>query len=212
MLRVAEIFCSLQGETHYAGLPCIFIRLAGCPHACVYCDTPRARSGGVLLSEEGILRRVRDLGEIRLVEVTGGEPLHQEDTPLLLGRLLSEGFSVLLETSGHETLARVPASVSVLMDVKTPDSGASGVCEENLERLKAGDALKFVLCGRRDYLWAVDFVRERQLLGRDFPVFFIPVHGSVEPARLAEWILQDHLPVHLGLQLHKILWGADTTR
>jgi len=212
MLRVAEIFRSLQGESQYAGLPCAFVRLAGCTHACVYCDTPRARSGGVLLSEEEIIERVRSLGEIRLVEVTGGEPLHQEDTPLLLQRLCGEGFSVLLETSGHEPLVRVPSSVSVLMDVKTPDSGAEGLCAENLQRLKAGDALKFVLCGTADFQWATAFVRNHKLIDREFPVFFIPAHGRVDPADLADWILRARLPVHLGLQLHKLLWGADTMR
>jgi 7-carboxy-7-deazaguanine synthase len=212
MLRVAEIFSSLQGETQYAGLPCVFVRLAGCPHACVYCDTPRAWSGGALLSEEEIIERVRSLGGIRLVEVTGGEPLHQEDTPLLLQRLCGAGFSVLLETSGHEPLTLVPSFVSVLMDVKTPDSGAAGLCEENLQRLKHGDALKFVLCGPADFHWAAAFVRDRRLIDREFPVFFIPAHGRVEPADLADWILQARLPVHLGLQFHKLLWGADTTR
>jgi 7-carboxy-7-deazaguanine synthase len=212
MLRVAEIFSSLQGETQYAGLPCAFVRLAGCPHACLYCDTPRARSGGALLSAEEILQRLRDLGDFHLVEVTGGEPLHQQETPLLLERLLEQGYDVLLETSGHESLAAVPPAVAVLMDIKTPGSGAMGFHEGNLDCLKTGDALKFVVCGPEDFTWAAAFVRGRRLLDRGFPVFFIPAHGRLAPAELAGWILRERLPVRLGLQLHKLLWGTDTGR
>ena len=210
-LRVAEIFYSLQGETQYAGRPCVFVRLSGCPHRCTYCDTVRALTGGEEMSIGDVVARV-NAQNVRLVEVTGGEPLHQSATPLLLQRLLEEGHEVLLETSGHEALSRVPSGAHIVMDIKTPGSGAEGFRAANLKRLGSGDALKIVICSREDFEWAADLVRRRLLLSRSFPVYFCPAQGFLEVGILAEWILEARLPVHLGIQLHKLLWGAQTTR
>lgn len=210
-LCVSEIFYSLQGETQYAGRPCVFVRLSGCPHRCAYCDTAYAWTGGEEMSVEAVAAHVKSLN-VRMVEVTGGEPLHQSETPLLLRRLSEDGHEVLLETSGHESLRRVPSGVHIVMDIKTPGSGAQGFHAANLARLGFGDALKIILCSREDFDWAAGLVRRRRLLCRPFPVYFCPAQGFLEASDLAEWILEARLAVHLGIQLHKLLWGAKTTR
>ena len=209
-MRVTEIFHSLQGESTRAGLPCTFVRLTGCPMRCVWCDTAYAFEGGEERTVEEILEDVRSRG-IPLVEVTGGEPLAQKETPRLLERLADEGYRVLLETGGGLPIAGLDPRVILIYDVKCPDSGERERNRwENLAHLKPGiDEVKFVLASRRDYLWARDLLAERGLAA-GHAILFSPVHGMLDPALLAGWILADRLPVRLQLQLHKLLWGAET--
>ncbi len=205
MLRVTEIFHSIQGESTHAGRPCAFVRLTGCNLRCVWCDTAYAFHGGAPLSIEEILDSIRKFG-CRLVEVTGGEPLAQAEAIPLLTRLVEEGYEVLLETGGSLPIEEVPAGVKRIVDVKCPGSGESGRNRwENLDRLRPGDELKFVIAGREDYEWARARVMERGLAERA-PVLFSAVHGRLDPGVLARWILEDRLPVRVQVQMHKILW------
>ncbi|MBD3160744.1 MAG: radical SAM protein, partial [Candidatus Eisenbacteria bacterium] len=189
--------------------PCTFVRLTGCPMRCVWCDTDYAFEGGEERSIPEILDSVR-AHRTSLVEVTGGEPLAQKETPLLLARLADEGFQVLLETGGGLPIENLDPRVVLIYDVKCPDSGEHARNRwENLEHLKPGiDEIKFVLASRRDYEWARGFVAERDLASHHV-LLFSPVHRLLEPASLAGWILEDRLPVRLQLQLHKLLWGAE---
>jgi len=206
MLKVNEIFHSLQGEGLQAGLPTAFIRLTGCPLRCVYCDSEYAFFGGEWISFDNILNEVRRYGT-PFVCVTGGEPLAQKRCADLLTRLCDEGFDVSLETSGAADIAAVDLRVSRVMDLKTPGSGeVLKNLWSNLEELNARDQIKFVLCSRTDYEWARAQVRDRELSSL-CPVLFSPAWGQLQANELAEWILQDHLPVRLQLQLHKVLWG-----
>jgi len=208
VLKVSEIFHSLQGESTHAGRPCLFIRLAGCDLRCAYCDTEYAFQGGTGMSVEEVIEEVRRHG-CRLVEVTGGEPLLQEEVYPLLERLIDEEYEVLLETSGAHSTARVPKSVAVILDLKTPGSGMESHNRwENLERLGPGDEVKFVLCDRADYEWAREAV-ERHALAERHPVLFSPAHGELAPRVLAGWILEDGLSVRLQLQIHKQIWGPE---
>ena len=205
-VRVTEIFLSLQGETSRVGLPTIFVRLTGCPLRCGYCDTAYAFHGGDSLSIDGILLRVRELAVPR-VTVTGGEPLAQKACLPLLELLCDRGCDVSLETSGAIDIAPVDPRVSRIVDVKTPGSGeVARNLWPNLDLLRRHDELKFVLCDRADYEWARALLTERALDAR-CPVLFSPSHGQLDPRLLAEWILEDRLPVRLQLQLHKLLWG-----
>lgn len=205
MLTVNEIFYSIQGEGTHAGLPCIFVRLTGCPLRCAYCDTAYAFSEGERRSEEEILAQVARY-PCRLVEVTGGEPLAQPDAFPLLSRLADRGFEVMVETSGHIPLDRLDARVSAILDVKTPGSGESHRMEwRNLDLLKPRDQVKFVIVDRADYEWSRGIVAERGL-GPRTTVLFSPSHGVLAPAQLARWILDDGLTVRLQLQLHKYVW------
>jgi 7-carboxy-7-deazaguanine synthase len=205
-VKVTEIFRSIQGESTFAGLPCTFVRLAGCPLRCSYCDTAYAHTGGRDMSVADVVDRVEGLGE-RLTEVTGGEPLAQEEVYPLLSALLERGHIVLLETSGAIPTDRVDPRVITILDVKCPGSGEEGTfIEGNLDRLRHRDEVKFVLSDRRDYEWAREFVRTRPRL-KDQIVIFSPVRGGVSWTELAEWILDDRLSVRLGLQLHKLIWG-----
>ena len=205
MLRVTEIFHSIQGESTHVGRPCVFVRLTGCNLRCVWCDTAYAFHGGSSRSIEEIVETVRGFG-CRLVEVTGGEPLAQAEAIPLLARLLEEGYEVLLETGGSLPIEAVPAGVRRIVDVKCPRSGESGRNRwENLDRLRSGDELKFVIADREDYEWARASVRERDLAER-VPVLFSAVHGRLDPGALAGWVLEDRLPVRVQLQMHKILW------
>lgn len=207
-VRVFEIFHSIQGESTWAGLPCVFVRLAGCPQRCVWCDTAYAFEGGDLMSLEEIVNRVAGY-RCGLVEVTGGEPLAQVAAPLLLKRLADGGYDVLLETGGSRPIEGIDPRVHVIMDLKCPDSGESGAnLWENLAHLKRSDELKFVVASRRDYEWARQVVLDRDL-PRTCPVLFSPVCGMVEPRELALWILEDRLRVRLHLQLHRIVFGPD---
>jgi 7-carboxy-7-deazaguanine synthase len=210
-LRVSEIFHSLQGESTHAGLPTVFVRLTGCPLRCDWCDTGHAFSGGTPMTVAAILEHVAAFA-CPTVCVTGGEPLAQAGCLSLLAALCDAGYSVSLETSGALDIGGVDARVSRIVDLKAPDSGESAKNRwENLDLLRPTDELKFVLASRRDYDWAVAACRERQLFGR-CPILFSPVWDSLPPNDLAEWILQDRLPVRLQLQLHKILWGEERGR
>lgn len=211
-LTVSELFYSLQGESTHAGLPCVFIRLTGCNLRCSYCDARYT------YEEAG---RVQPLSEIlafverypgAMVEITGGEPLLQANAITLMQLLRDQGRTVLLETNGSLDLSPVPDGVITIMDVKCPGSGMESATRfENFALLKPEDEIKFVLCSRRDYEWAVAALRGHSLIdplsGRArHPLLFSPVPGCLSAAELAAWILEDTLPVRLQLQLHKILW------
>jgi 7-carboxy-7-deazaguanine synthase len=205
-LRITEIFYSIQGESRPAGLPTVFIRLTGCPLRCGYCDTEYAFHGGDQMTFEEITRQVKSY-DTPLVCVTGGEPLAQRNCGRLLSLLSEQGYDVSLETSGALDIADIDQRVTIVMDIKTPGSGeAERNRWENLEYLKPGDQLKFVLCDRADYDWARQLVVEREL-AQKFSVLFSPTWGRLPERTLAEWILQDRLQVRFQLQLHKYLWG-----
>jgi len=206
MLKITEIFHSLQGEARQAGLPTVFVRLTGCPLRCTYCDSEYAFYGGEWMHIDAIVAEVRRYDTPRVC-VTGGEPLAQKRCLDLLERLCDEGFDVSLETGGALDIGAVDARVSRVVDIKTPASReVSSNRWENLDELTERDQLKFVICSRDDYEWA-----REQLAGRDLArrceVLFSPAWGMIEPADLAGWILEDRLPVRFQLQLHKLLWG-----
>lgn len=206
MLRVTEVFLSLQGETSRAGLPTVFVRLTGCPLRCRWCDTPYSFQGGESATLPALLARIADYG-VSTVCVTGGEPLAQKHSLALLTALADAGYSVSLETSGALDIAGVDPRVSRIVDIKPPGSGEVDRNRwENLALLTPHDEIKFVLAGRADYEWARDVLRE-EVLDRRCPVLFAPVQGELAPEQLAAWILQDRLPVRMQVQLHKILWG-----
>lgn len=210
-LRVTEIFHSIQGESSRVGLPTVFVRLTGCPLRCVWCDTDYAFSGGESLPLAEILRRVAAFG-CGTVCVTGGEPLAQKNCLPLLAALCDAGLSVSLETSGALDIGAVDPRVSRIVDLKAPGSGELEKNRwENLELLTPKDELKFVLASRADYDWAVAACRQRRLFER-CPVLFSPVQGQLDPAELAQWIIDDRLPLRFQLQLHKVLWGGSKGR
>lgn len=209
-MRVTEIFHSIQGESTRAGWPCVFVRTTGCNLRCVWCDTAYAFHGGEELSVEEVVREVEEIGgDTRMVQITGGEPLLQHDVGELAERLLERGYTVLCETSGSVSVERVPDAVVKIMDVKAPGSGEAEANDwSNLKRLDPErDELKFVLAHREDYEWAVGQIRERGL--DRFVIHFSPVFGELPPRRLAEWVLEDGLPVRLNLQIHKFIWDPD---
>jgi 7-carboxy-7-deazaguanine synthase len=211
-LKVNEIFSSIQGEASYAGRPCTFVRLAGCNLRCSWCDTQYAWEEGQVMPVVAVISRVRELGW-ELVEITGGEPLMQEAVHPLMSALVDEDFSVLLETNGSLDLSKVPDEVTKIMDIKCPSSGMSGKSLlKNLDFLGNRDEVKFAMADRADYEWARNLVRSEKRLEHVRAVHFTPVFGKLEAASLAGWILEDRLPVRLGFQLHKIIWGADTRR
>lgn len=204
-LLINELFTSIQGESTYAGRPCTFIRLTGCPLRCRWCDSAFAYTGGERLTGQTILERVRALGQ-PLVEVTGGEPLAQPACPALLRDLCDAGYEVLLETNGAMDLEPVDPRVIKIIDVKCPSSGESDKNRwDQLTQLGPKDELKFVIAGRTDYLWARQALIDNVLQGAR-PIHFSPVQGELDPALLASWIIEDHLAVRLHLQLHKIIW------
>jgi 7-carboxy-7-deazaguanine synthase len=206
ILRVTEIFRSIQGESTRAGFPCAFIRLTGCSLRCVWCDTAYAFTGGEDIPVSEAVARVLALGT-DLVEVTGGEPLEQDGVYPLMAELLDRGKTVLLETGGHVPLDRVDPRVVKIVDVKAPGSGmVAANLPENLENLSARDEVKFVLADRQDFDWALEFVAARDL-DRRHVVTFSPVWESLPAADLAGWIRDSGRPIRLGLQLHKFLWG-----
>ena len=205
-LKVNEIFYSLQGESSFAGRPCVLVRLTGCHLRCGWCDSPYSFYEGEWLSREQVLARVAAFG-CPLVELTGGEPLLQPGALPLLSALCDAGYEVLLETSGAIDVAPVDIRVRRIVDVKCPGSGEVASNHwPNLELLRPTDELKLVLADEADYLWARDLVLSRRLHER-CPVWFSPVSAGLAPRDLAEWILRDRLPVRLQLQLHKLLWG-----
>ncbi len=216
---ITEIFKSIQGEGTRAGLPCIFVRLTGCNLRCTWCDTAYAFHGGTKQSIAEILGRVRALagdGENRvpLVEITGGEPLLQPETPELAEKLLAAGYTVMIETSGERPVGALPHQVIKIVDVKCPDSGEPETFDiANLQAVDDKDEIKFVIASRRDYEFARDFTLQHRLAARVHEVLFSPVFPDPEgkwdglnARELAEWILADGLPVRLGLQLHKFIW------
>ena len=226
---ITEIFKSIQGESTRAGLPCVFVRLTGCNLRCTWCDTAYAFHGGTKMGVNEVLRRVDELAgrndsmegswpAIPLVELTGGEPLLQEEIYPLAERLLEAGYGVMVETSGERFIGRLPREVIKIVDVKCPDSGEPDTFDaRNLGALSANDEVKFVISTRRDYEFAREFAREHRLAERVRQVLFSPVFE--DPGRkwpglsartLSEWILEDRLPVRLGLQLHKFIWDPAT--
>ena len=208
-MQVTEIFRSIQGESTYTGLPCVFVRLTGCNLRCTWCDSEYTFTGGEKMTLEEVLDKVRTWPE-RLVEVTGGEPLLQKEVYPLMEGLLAAGYRVLLETSGERSIAQVPREVVKIVDVKCPDSGEGGTFDlANLDYLAAHDQVKFVLASRRDYEFARDFIRAHGLVGRVAAVILSPVHGRMDLQELAAWILGDRLEVRFGYQLHKLIWGAE---
>ena len=205
-LRISEIFYSLQGETRTSGLPTVFVRLTGCPLRCHYCDTAYAFSGGEIMPLEAILERVASY-KPRYVCVTGGEPLAQPNCLPLLRELCDAGYEVSLETSGALDISGTDTRVSRVVDLKTPASGEMGRnLYENIGQLTRNDQVKFVICSREDYDWAVSKLIEYRLDARAGEVLFSPSHRQVDARALADWIVSDNLPVRLQLQLHKILW------
>ena len=210
-LRISEIFYSLQGETRSVGWPTVFIRLTGCPLRCTYCDTSYAFQGGEWRGLDDILQTVASY-HATFVTVTGGEPLAQPNCIPLLRQLCEAGYSVSLETSGALDLAEVDARVVKVMDMKTPASGeASRNLEQNLALLNPDDQIKFVICDRQDYDWALLKLREHRL-NEICEVLFSPVQDQLAARELADWILQDRLPVRFQMQLHKLLWGDEPGR
>src|SRR5438552_2519661 len=204
-LLIHEIYRSVQGESTFAGLPCVFVRLAVCDSRCVWCDTPHAFTQGALRRPAEILQQVQSY-HCPLVEITGGEPLLQEEVFGLMGELANRGLTVLLETSGAHDMSRVDPRVHIIMDLKCPDSGeCEGNRWANLDVLKSTDEIKFVLASRRDFEWAEETIRTRNL-DRRFIVLLSPVFGAVEPLQLAEWLLASGLSVRMQLQLHKYIW------
>jgi len=220
-MQIIEIYKSLQGESSYAGLPCVFVRTAGCNLRCVWCDSEYTFKGGERIPVEDVEREVRRLSpDGGLVEITGGEPLLQEaEVVALMERLLAAGFTALLETSGERLLDKVPAQVVKIVDVKCPHSGEGGTFRlENLQHLTARDEVKFVVASRKDYEFAREFIREHALCGKVASVILSPAfrkdatgardasHCLLDPRELAEWMLADGLHARLGLQIHKFIW------
>ncbi|HAT8179524.1 TPA: 7-carboxy-7-deazaguanine synthase QueE [Legionella pneumophila] len=205
-LRITEIFHSLQGESVTVGLPTVFVRLTGCPLRCQYCDTAYAFSGGEIVEIDDVLNKVASY-QCQHVCVTGGEPLAQPGCIPLLSKLCDAGHFVSLETSGARDIASVDQRVMIVMDIKTPDSKeADKNLLSNLNFLKPTDQIKFVLCSRNDYEWACSILSEYQLAER-VQLLFSPSWNQLNPTELANWIIQDKLPVRFQLQLHKILWN-----
>lgn len=211
-LRVTEIFYSLQGEARTVGCPTVFVRLTGCPLRCHYCDTEYAFSGGEQRSIAEILSKVAEFSP-QYVTVTGGEPLAQPACQALLVALCDAGYEVSLETSGAFPLKDVDARVSRVMDLKTPASGEmTRNLYQNIEVLTRNDQVKFVICDRRDYEWARSRVQEYALSGKVGEVLFSPSFEQLRARDLAEWVIEDRLPVRMQVQLHKFLWGEEQGR
>lgn len=213
-LRVTEIFHSIQGESTWAGLPCTFVRLTGCPLRCTWCDTTYAFHGGEKMTLDGIVARVEEIGT-RLVELTGGEPLVHPGAFELARRLLDRGFTVLVETSGAVDVAPLDPRAHRIMDLKCPGSGEeSRNLWSNLDHLTGADEVKFVVTDRIDYEWTRDVILSRGLdrrvrEGSLRALLVSPVWEKLDFQELAGWILQDHLPVRYQIQLHKVIWGAN---
>jgi 7-carboxy-7-deazaguanine synthase len=222
-VQITEIYASIQGESTFAGLPCIFVRLTGCNLRCTWCDSEYTFSGGRRMSLDEVEAEIRRLAPVKLVEITGGEPMLQEGEVVpLMQRLLGAGYTVLLETSGERPLAGVPKDVHKIVDVKCPDSGEADTFRmENLATLTARDEVKFVLADRFDYEFARDFTKQNGLTSRVAAVIFSPAFRKdatgrnadnimIDPRELVEWVLADRLQVRVGLQIHKFVWEPQT--
>jgi len=210
VLTVNEIFHSIQGESTHAGRRCVFVRLTACDLRCTWCDTPYAFHEGHKRSIDDVMDEVARYG-CDLVEITGGEPLLQEDVYPLMDRLLTAGFSVMLETGGHRPIDRVPAAVVKIMDVKCPGSGEDAHNHwANVDHLSPHDEVKFVIKDRVDYDYARGVVERYKLPSRVAAILFSPVHGVLEPKTLTEWMLADRVPARLQLQQHKYIWSPTT--
>jgi 7-carboxy-7-deazaguanine synthase len=219
-MQITEIYKSIQGESTHAGLPCVFVRLTGCNLRCSWCDSEYTFTGGHRMSIEEVLEEVEHLSPGGLVEITGGEPMLQEKEVVpLMQRLLDDGYTVLLETSGERPLQSVPKGVIKIVDVKCPNSGEPDTFDlRNLDALNSHDEIKFVLSDRNDYEFARDFASRHELAPRVNAVLLSPAfakdarggrdtsHCLLDPRELAEWILADNVPARLGLQLHKFIW------
>jgi 7-carboxy-7-deazaguanine synthase len=210
LLKVNELFYSIQGESSHAGRPCVFVRLTGCNLRCSYCDTRYAYDEGQNLEIEEIIDRVTSY-QCRLIEITGGEPLIQKETPELIHQLLERGFEVLLETNGSLDISNIDDRCVKIVDIKCPSSGeAKNNDLENLKRLSNKDEIKFVIGNEEDYVFAKKIT---SLIGkinlRIKPLVFSPIHKQMDPKILAEWILADHIDVRMQIQLHKIIWGSE---
>ena len=207
MLTINEIFHSIQGESSRAGQLCVFVRLTACDLRCSWCDTPYAFHEGRKMSVDEVVAAVETYGS-PLVEITGGEPLLQDDVYPLMDRLLAGGRTVMLETGGHRPTSRVPAAVLKIVDIKCPASGEAAKNDwSNLDRLEPHDEVKFVIQDRADYEFAREVIARHDLASRAAAVLMSPVHGVLEPRTLSEWMLADRLPARLQLQLHKYIWS-----
>jgi 7-carboxy-7-deazaguanine synthase len=209
MIKINEIYLSIQGESSHTGLPCVFVRLTGCNLRCVWCDTAYAFHEGKTQSINQTLKDVKIFG-INLVEITGGEPLMQEDVYPLMETLLENGYKVMLETGGSLSLEKVPRDVIKVLDLKCPGSGEHKKNNlDNLKLLAPHDEVKFVILDRRDYEWSRDLIK-KQKINETATILFSPVYGKLELKELVKWILEDRLSVRLQTQLHKIIWSKET--
>jgi 7-carboxy-7-deazaguanine synthase len=211
LLSVSEIFSSVQGESTFAGLPCFFVRLAGCNLNCRYCDTLYARdkNSGRPMDIDSVLEKAKASG-LRLAEVTGGEPLTQENCPSLCAALIDAGLTVLVETNGSLPISALPERAIKIMDIKTPSSGeAERFLPENISPLSSRDEVKFVISDEADYLYTLDIVKKFDIFAVTEKILLSPAAGLLSPERLAEWMLRDKIPARLQIQLHKHIWGPD---
>ncbi len=209
-LVVNEIFFSIQGESSWAGLPCVFVRLTYCDLRCVWCDTQYAFYEGTEMTIDEIIEKVKSYN-CKLVEVTGGEPLLQENSLKLMKRLCDENFTVLLETGGHRDISKVDPRVHIIMDIKCPGSKMAHKNRwENINYLSKKDEVKFVIKDRTDYEWAKEVIKKFNLPEKVGTVLFSPVFGEIEPVTLVGWILEDKIPVRFQLQMHKYIWSPET--
>ncbi|MBI5098151.1 MAG: radical SAM protein [Nitrospirae bacterium] len=209
MLKVNEIFKSIQGESTYAGIPCTFVRLAGCNLRCAYCDTNYAYYNGKELSDEEITTKIEEYG-VKCVEFTGGEPMLQEETPQLIKTLMDKGYDVLIETNGSICIGCLDKRLNIIMDYKTPKSGMSErMRPKNFDFLKKTDQIKFVLMDESDYNWTKDVIENNKLIERFDNILVSPAYGILSPKDLVTWVLRDNLPVRVQLQIHKYIWAPD---
>ncbi len=207
-MKVCEIFSSIQGESSFAGIPCAFIRLTGCNLRCSYCDTSYAYYEGQELTVDDVIREVQRTG-INLVEITGGEPLLQNESHLLIKRLIDEGYTVLVETNGSQDIKKIAKKAIVILDIKTPGSGMSKEMDfSNLDYIKSSDEIKFVITNREDYEWSKDIIQKYKLMEK-CKLLFSPAFGTLPPENLAKWIIGDKLKIRFNLQLHKYIFSSE---
>jgi len=207
-VKICEIFTSIQGESSFAGIPCTFVRLTGCNLRCSYCDTVYAYEGGHELSGEEVIRKVRNAG-LNLVEITGGEPLLQEEIHYVISKLIGEGRTVLIETNGSLSIKGIDRRAVIILDIKTPGSGMSDRMDfSNLDEIRKHDEVKFVITNRDDYEWAKDTIHKFDLTQK-CNLLISPAFGYIRPEDLARWIIGDKLPARLNPQLHKYIFGSE---